>query len=206
MKKLISYGLAAGVIAATSLIVATPAHAAPATGTASSMTVAPGGTFTATVTNPVPVSPVSADWCYGATPPGTGLSMLVELTSATTGTLQIPADTAAGGLGSFSWDGAAGATTSVEVTIPANTPVGTYDLALTCFEVGVGEYGSGIGVAGDFRVATAVEPVAPLPDSGQAPLPDTGQDDSALIISGAVGAIALVALGVAVIVVRRRVS
>jgi LPXTG-motif cell wall-anchored protein len=126
--------------------------------------------------------------------------MLVELTSATTGTIQIPADTSAGGLGNFSWDGAAGITTSVEVTIPANTPVGTYDLELTCFEIGAGEWGSGIGVAGDFRVAAAPAP-APV-----APLPDTGQDDSAKIFFSGLAAAVLLALGTAFIVVRRRVS
>jgi LPXTG-motif cell wall-anchored protein len=199
MKKLISYGLAAGVLAATSLIVATPAHAAPATGTASSMTVAPGGTFTATVTNGTPRLP-GEDWCEGNGFDPTGLSLYVMLDSPLS-PIFLPEDTDAGAFGSFEWNGNAGISTSVEVTIPENTPVGTYSLRLFCFETGIGMWGSGTTVPGDFTIAAAPAP-APAPEA----LPDTGQDDSAVIISGALGAIALVALGAAFIVVRRRVS
>jgi LPXTG-motif cell wall-anchored protein len=199
MKKSIAYGVVAGVIAAASLIVATPAHAAPATGTASSMTVAPGGTFTATARNGNQVLS-GENWCDGAGLNPTGLSMLVELRSTDGGPNgQIPADTSAGALGNFSWTGDAGISTSVEVTIPADTPVGTYTLKYFCFEIGVGMWGSGASVPGVFTIAAAPAP-APADQ-----LPDTGQD-SGTVLFGAVGAIALGALGAAVIVVRRRVS
>jgi hypothetical protein len=198
MKKILAHGLAAGALAAASLIVATPAHAVPATGTASSMTVAPGGTFTATVTNATPVSPSSDNWCAGDAPPGLGLSMYVMLEAPPAPPIFIPEDTAAGALGSFSWDGSAGATTSVEVTIPADAPVGTYSLKLFCFETGIGMWGSGATVPGDFTIAAAPAPAAPLPD--------TGPEDSAQILFGGLAAAALVAVGVTAIVLRRRLS
>jgi hypothetical protein len=182
MKKILAYGLAAGALAAASLIVATPAHAVPATGTASSMTVAPGGTFTATVTNATPVSPSSDNWCAGDAPPGLGLSMYVMLEAPPAPPIFIPEDTAAGALGSFSWDGSAGATASAEITIPADLAPGGYNLKL--FDLPKVRDQRGCTRPRSRQVplrSTAAEPApAPSPEPAPAPeaLPDTGQDES----------------------------
>jgi LPXTG-motif cell wall-anchored protein len=209
MKKLISYGLAAGVIAATSLIVATPAHAAM-TMTVEGLPagippqVTQGGSLVVNVQEDPPQL-----WCNESTGPS-GYSMAIYLVPVGGGeTIVLPegVESGAQGFGNFGWSGSINDPVSATVVIPATVPVGEYQIAAACQNF------AGFGVIyQEFKKFSSDTlrvnaPSSPAPaDEPADQLPDTGQDDSAFIISGAVGAIALVAIGVAVIAVRRRVS
>ena len=99
------------------------------------------------------------------------------------------------GIGNFTWAAAPGETTSVSVTIPADTPVGTYDLFYGCVSAGPAylQIGNGAFVKGSFTVTAA-------------PLPNTGSDNGAMAWTiGAVSA-TLVAVGAGLFFVRRRLS
>ena len=209
MKKLISYGLAAGVIAATSLIVATPAHAAmtmtveglPA---GSPPQVTQGGSLVVNVQEDPPQL-----WCNGSTGPS-GYSMAIYLFPVGGGdpiVLPEGVESAAQGFGDFGWTGSINDPVSATVVIPATVPVGEYQIAAACQNF------AGFGVIyQEFKKLSSDTlrvngPSSPAPADAPADgLPDTGQDESGTILFAGVGAIALVALGVAVILVRRRVS
>ena len=194
-KKFLSYGVAAVALATGSMFLATPAFADIPLATASNMSVAQGGTFTATVTNQTPGVVSSNDFCNGET--GPGMTMGVILIGPTI--WNYPSTPTGVGFGSFSWDGSDAATASVEVTIPADLTPGNYNLILVCRKAGIPP-ALGQGVDGQFTV-TAAAP-APAPDA----LPDTGAKDSAQFLFGGVAAGVLVALGVTAILVRRRLS
>jgi LPXTG-motif cell wall-anchored protein len=202
MKKSLVYSVTAITLAAGSLFLASPAFA-DASGTASSMSVAQGGTFTATVTNENPIPASGDEWCNSVG--GPGYSMAVGLTDqATSAVIFLPAGFVPGiaggyaGVGSFTWGAAPGEATSVNVTIPADTPVGTYDLFYGCVSASPAylQPGHGAFVLGSFTVTAA--PAAPLPD--------TGMDNGAMAWTiGAVSA-TLLALGAGLFFVRRRLS
>ncbi|MCX6495339.1 MAG: LPXTG cell wall anchor domain-containing protein [Actinobacteria bacterium] len=199
MKKSLVYSVTAITLAAGSLFLASPAFA-NASGTASSMSVAQGGTFTATVTNQNPIPAPGDEWCNSVG--GPGYSMAVLLWPTVKGApivLPSGADVVGvAGLGNFTWGAAPGEATSVNVTIPADTPVGTYDLFYGCVSASPGYLhpGNGAAVVGSFTVTAA--PAAPLPD--------TGSDNGAMAWTiGAVSA-TLLALGAGLFFVRRRLS
>jgi LPXTG-motif cell wall-anchored protein len=201
-KKFLSYGVAAVALATGSLFLATPAFADIPLATASTMSVAQGGTFTVTVRNQTPGVVSSNDFCNGET--GSGFSMAVLLIGPEV--WDYPQGPTGAGFGDFSWDGSDAETASAEITIPADLAPGGYNLILTCRKSGTNAGVSGQGVDGTFTVTAA----APAPDPAPAPapeaLPDTGQDESGTILFAGVGAGVLVALGVTAILVRRRVS
>jgi LPXTG-motif cell wall-anchored protein len=112
-------------------------------------------------------------------------------------------ESGAQGFGNFGWSGSINDPVSATVVIPATVPVGEYQIAAACQNF------AGFGVIYQEFKKFSSDTLRVNAPSSPAPadeLPDTGQDDSSLIISGVVGAIALVAIGVAVILVRRRVS
>ncbi len=195
-KKFLSYGVAAVALATGSLFLATPAFAGIPLATASSMSVAQGGTFTASISNQTPGGSYD-DFCNGET--GSGFSMGVMLIGATNWVY--PSTPTGVGFGSFSWDGSDSATASAEVTIPADLAPGDYSLSLVCRKVGVTPV-LAHAVDGVFTVTAAAPAPAPAPDA----LPDTGPKDSAQFLFGGVSAGVLVALGVTAILVRRRLS
>ena len=197
-KKFLSYGVAAVALATGSLLLATPAFADFPLATASTMSVAQGGTFTVTVRNQTPAN-IGDDVCIGQT--GSGFSMGVILLGPTNWIF--PRTPGGAGFGSFSWDGAAAATVSAAVTIPADVAPGDYTLVVDCINGG-GVPSQGLTVDGVFTV-TAAAP-APAPAPAPDPLPDTGAKDSAQFLFGEVSAGVLVALGVTAILVRRRLS
>ena len=198
MKKIIAYGVAVATLATGTMFLATPAFATAA-GTASSMSVAQGGTFTATVTNENPVPTPDDDWCMLSS--GSGFSLVAMLTPTTGSRIYVPdGGDAIGtpGLGSFTWGAENGESISVEVTIPADTPTGTYSLFYGCVSESPGYLHTGLGamVEGDFVVTAA--PAAPLPD--------TGSDNGA--VAWTIGAVSatLLAVGAGLFFVRRRLS
>ena len=200
MKKSLVYSVTAITLAAGSLFLASPAFA-NASGTASSMSVAQGGTFTATVTNENPIPAPGDEWCNSVGGPGYSMAVLLMQGMGAGDPIVLPSGAdvpGVAGLGNFTWLATAGATASVEVTIPADTPVGTYTLFYGCISESPGYLhpGNGAGVEGDFTVTAA--PAAPLPD--------TGMDNGAMAWTiGAVSA-TLLALGAGLFFVRRRLS
>jgi LPXTG-motif cell wall-anchored protein len=112
-------------------------------------------------------------------------------------------ESGAQGFGNFGWTGSINDPVSATVVIPATVPVGEYQIGAACQNFA--DFGV---IYQEFKKFSSdtLQVNAPAPDAPADSLPDTGQDNPALIISGAVGAIALVAIGVAVILVRRRVS
>jgi len=201
-KKILSYGVTAVALATGSLFLATPAFAGIPLATASTMSVAQGGTFTATATNQTPGAISTADFGNGET--GSGFSMGVMLIGASSWVY--PQGPTAAGFGSFDWDGSDAETASAEVTIPADLAPGNYDLLLICVKVGSNADALAHSVLGTFTVTAA----APAPDPAPAPapeaLPDTGSDNAPMLWTlGAVSA-TLLAVGAGLFFIRRRVS
>lgn len=205
MKKSIAYGVVAGVIAAASLIVATPAHAGM-TMTIENLPpgiepqINQGGSLLVTVSENFSPS----EWCGGSTGVS-GYKMAIYLNPVGGGdSIVLPegVDSAAQGFGDFGITGVIGDTVSATVVIPETVPVGEYSIAAACqnfVNLGI-VYVDNKQFSGQTLRVNAPRPSAPADQ-----LPDTGQE-SATIFFGTLGAIALVALGAVVIVIRRRVA
>lgn len=208
MKKILTYGIAAGALAAASLIVATPAHAAM-TMTIEGLPagippqVTQGGSLIVKVQEDPP-----QQWCNGSTGAG-GYSMAIYLVPVGGGdTIVLPegVESAAQGFGSFGWPGDPLTTVSATVVIPATVPVGEYQIAAACQNfAGFGViYQEGKKFSSDTLRVNG--PSSPAPAAPADPLPDTGPEDSAQMLFGGLAAGVLVALGVTAVVLRRRLS
>ena len=202
---ILAYGLAGGLLAAASLIVATPAHAAM-TMTVEGLPagippqVTQGGSLVVDVQEDPP-----ALWCNGSTGAG-GYSMAIYLLPAGGGdpiVLPEGVESGAQGFGNFGWPGDPLTTVSATVVIPATVPVGEYQIAAACQNFAA--FGQ---VFQEFMKFSSDNlrvngPSSPAPADS---LPDTGPEDSAQILFGGLAAGVLVSLGVTAILVRLRLS
>lgn len=156
--------------------------------TVSASSVEQGGSFDVTV------SDSTNTWCEGGT--GAGYSMGIGLQDANGNMSYIPAGLSAGsgvkGSGDFNWQGT---TTTVNVTVPADFPVGTYTLFAGCVSPeadGFQQPGPGMTLL-NFEITAAK-------------LPDTGLSVATMGTTGLAGLALLVVGAVAVIARRRSVS
>ncbi len=132
-------------------------------------------------------------WCLGAT--GPGFSMGIGLSSDSADTIYIPAGLGAGsgvkGNGDFDWQNESA---TAPVTIPADTPPGTYTLFAGCISPESDGYQQpGPGMIVQNFVVTAAK------------LPATGLSADTMGATG-FAALALLALGASIVVVRRRMT
>ena len=132
-------------------------------------------------------------WCLGAN--GPGFSMGIGLSSDSADTIYIPAGLGAGsgvkGNGDFVWENESA---TVPVSIPADTPPGTYTLFAGCISPELDGYQQpGPGMIVQNFVVTAAK------------LPATGLSADTMGATG-LAALGLLALGAGIVVVRRRMT